>query len=276
MFKYNNNNMNKEFLKTEKTLVILLGNARGGEQAWESMFNHLIEPYNADLALCFGKSNDHSSILYKNAKYIWEIDEYENWRQYYEINFPSGKWENLFLKNTHESFAGGIDSHQGSGAVVLAFRHFLINNYEHILKLYDRIILTRSDHLHIKNHPILKNDNIYIVEGEDYGGICDRHHIFPSKYSKVMLGGASYMSSELGYLMLKDKNLNTERFFKYYFQYNLILDKIVRFERTFFCVARTDEQTRGSKGFLYIPGFTEIKAKYLDEYHMAMLNLVKK
>ena len=38
-----------------KTLVILLGTARGGEETWNSMYENLIEPYSADLALLFEK-----------------------------------------------------------------------------------------------------------------------------------------------------------------------------------------------------------------------------
>jgi len=28
----------------EKTLVILIGNARGGEETWETMYKHLLKP----------------------------------------------------------------------------------------------------------------------------------------------------------------------------------------------------------------------------------------
>ncbi|NBV93742.1 MAG: hypothetical protein EBT29_04670, partial [Proteobacteria bacterium] len=48
-----------------KTLVIIVGNARGGEEAWNSMYKYLLEPFSADLCLLFGKTNDHSSSLYK-------------------------------------------------------------------------------------------------------------------------------------------------------------------------------------------------------------------
>ena len=51
-----------------KTLVILLGTARGGEETWKSMYKYLIEPYSADLALLFGKNLDKSSSLYQKAR----------------------------------------------------------------------------------------------------------------------------------------------------------------------------------------------------------------
>ena len=40
-----------------KTLVILIGSARGGEETWHSMYKYLLEPLSADLALLFGKSS---------------------------------------------------------------------------------------------------------------------------------------------------------------------------------------------------------------------------
>jgi hypothetical protein len=42
----------------EKTLVILIGNARGGEQTWKTLYDNLIDVYGADLLLCFGKTNN--------------------------------------------------------------------------------------------------------------------------------------------------------------------------------------------------------------------------
>ena len=59
----------------EKTLTILIGNARGGEKAWNSMYENLLNPYESDLALCFGEVKDKSSSLYKRSKYVWEFSE---------------------------------------------------------------------------------------------------------------------------------------------------------------------------------------------------------
>ena len=87
--------MNKNIHKNIKTLVILIGNARGGEETWQSMYKYLLDPFSADLALLFGKTNNKSSSLYKKAKYLWEIEEYSNWRKYYENN-AEGNWNNFF------------------------------------------------------------------------------------------------------------------------------------------------------------------------------------
>ena len=57
-----------------KTLVILLGSARGGEETWSSFYKYLLNPLSADLALLFGNTDNKTSSLYSIAIYVWEID----------------------------------------------------------------------------------------------------------------------------------------------------------------------------------------------------------
>ena len=59
---------------SEKTLIVLIGNARGGEKTWETLYNNLVDVYNADLLLCFGRTNNTNNSLYKKAKYIIELE----------------------------------------------------------------------------------------------------------------------------------------------------------------------------------------------------------
>ena len=54
-----------------KTLVILIGSARGGEETWHSMYKYLLEPLSADLALLFGKSSNKSSSLYMYSDMLY-------------------------------------------------------------------------------------------------------------------------------------------------------------------------------------------------------------
>jgi hypothetical protein len=162
----------------EKTLVILIGNARGGEETWNTMYENLLKPYKADLALCFGESKNKSASLYNKAKFIWEIPEYQNWRDYYDKNFDRS-WDGFMNQHKFKnaSLMGGIDKYHGSGAIIFAFRHFILKNKINVINTYNRIILTRSDFYYIDKHPLLKLGNLYAVEGEGYGGISDRHFI---------------------------------------------------------------------------------------------------
>ena len=56
-----------------KTLLILIGNERGGEDTWETLYLNLVDPLNADMGL-FGTFNKNTSLYYK-AKYIWNFDD---------------------------------------------------------------------------------------------------------------------------------------------------------------------------------------------------------
>ena len=264
----------------EKTLVILIGNARGGEETWQSMYKNLLKPFDADLALCFGESKEKSASLYKKAKFIWEIPEYGNWRDFYVTNFKPN-WD--FFLNRHKfnnaSLMGGIDDYNGSGAIIFAFRHYLLINKMSILNQYDRIILTRSDFYYIDEHPYLPLGNLYAVEGEEYGGVSDRHFIFDSKMSNQVLGVLNFLCSEENFNFLskyQENSINPETALLLFFKYNKIYDLLKFHKRVQFTVAVEGDNTRWRKPSNYIPGLNNIKYKYISEYEVAIINLIKK
>jgi len=267
--------VSKNIQKNIKTLVILIGNARGGEETWQSMYKYLLDPFSADLALLFGKNNNRSSSLYQRAKYLWELEEYKNWREYYEKNI-TGCWYEIFKNHetSIEGLGGGVDNFKGSGAILLAFRHFLKKNYKEELLKYNRIILTRSDYFYIDYHPAIPNDFFYISEGEDYGGISDRHHVFPSNMIDQVLGVVEFLSSESNYNYLTNVNkpLNFERLLFLFYKKNDVYKYIKRIKRVQFTVALNDDPTRTRKGRGYIFGNRNIQVKYHKEYYMALKN----
>jgi hypothetical protein len=247
----------------EKTLVILLGNARGGEPTWQTMYEHLLNVYNADLALLFGEKEDRIESLYSKAKYIWELKEYSDWYDYYN-EFCDGEWLAFYEKNKNHGTGGGIKDFIGSGAIIFAFRHYLKNNFKHIADQYNRIILTRSDYFYIDNHPILPNDKVYILEGEEYGGITDRHHIFPSSLWNEVLGVVEFLSSNPNVIG------NPETVLKHMFMHsNINYDYCKRVQ---FTVALPSDSTRWCKANGTLPENPELLIKYRSEYDMALRN----
>ena len=254
-----------------KTLVILIGSARGGEETWHTMYKYLLKPLSADLALLFGKTKNKSSSLYSNAKFIWEIEEYADWWDYYKKYF-SNRIYNIYEQNEIEGLGGGIKDFRGSGAIIFALRHFLKNNYKNELLNYDRIILTRSDFYYIDFHPKLKNDFFYITEGEKYGGVSDRHHIFPSRMLNDILGINEYLDNQMNYNFLISKNLNPERALLEYFKNSGILTNIRFCKRVQFIVAKKNESKRWSytKGYKFKSNTLLIK--YQKEYYTALKN----
>ena len=254
-----------------KTLIILLGSARGGEETWKSMYKYLLEPLSADLALLFGKTSDKKASLYKKAKFIWEIEEYSDWWDYYRKYF-SNRIYNIYKHNEIEGLGGGIGKFKGSGAIIFALRHFLKNNFKNVLLNYDRIILTRSDFYYIDFHPNLKNDAFYILEGEGYGGVTDRHHIFPSSMTDKILGINEFLDKKENYKYLLKKNLNPERALTEYYKNINIFAQIKFCKRVQFIVAKRNESKRWSytKGYKF--NSNTLLIKYQKEYYTALKN----
>ena len=69
-----------------RTLVVLLGNARGGEETWESLYTNLLDPQSADLALAFGDTASGARgqplaglSLGARAKHVWFLHEPSDW-----------------------------------------------------------------------------------------------------------------------------------------------------------------------------------------------------
>jgi hypothetical protein len=76
-------------VKSNRTLVIIMGTLRGGETSWSSMYKHLLEPNSADLALLVPMNTSRSSSLFNRAKFVWEHAEYADWGVAIE-NFING------------------------------------------------------------------------------------------------------------------------------------------------------------------------------------------
>jgi hypothetical protein len=260
-----------------ENLVILIGNARGGEETWNTMYSNLLEPLKCNLALCFGESKDKSSSLYSKAKYIWELPEYSNWSDYYQDKYHNN-WKLSFLTGSDTGLAGGLDNHPGSGAIIFAFRDWLKQNVKNELKKYKKIILSRSDFYYIDTHPNIDEADLMVVEGEDWGGITDRHYVFSSNLIDQILGVVDFMDSNDGYNILRNQSPpNPERvLFSYYNHINLI-KKIKRIKRVQFTVGLKTDNTRWAKASVPFSSCKngDLFLKYVDEYKVALQNLVK-
>lgn len=259
----------------EKTLTILIGNPRGGEKSWNSMYKNLLEPYGSDLALCFGVREDKNISLYDKAKYVWEVPEYENWREYYS-SVCNGYWEQSFSLGKNDGLMGGIDDNIGSGSIIFAFRHFIKNNKKQILNEYDRIILTRSDFYYAHEQQLLSNKYFWIVDGEDYHGVGDRMHIFPSTMIDSVLGIVEYMDSETGYneiLNHKGPHRNPESLLRLYFESSGSLKNLRRFPRVNYTVSTGSDTTRWSEGKMQDPNNPDLSIKYPSEYINCINNI---
>lgn len=273
--------------KKENTLIILIGTPRGNEMIWKSMYDHLMTPYNADLALCFEYQEDKSSSLYNIAKYVWEVPKYDDWEQYYVDNQIPGTWKEFFEWAARDPNCAGVSGigaskGNGSGAILLAFRHYLLKNHIDTIEKYDRIILTRSDYFYCFDHPILDNEHYWIPEGETYGGIIDRFQQFPSKYANEALSVINYIGSQECWdtFVTKMALVNIERVIANHFHMIGFIDKVKTFKRSnFLAISENDDSTGISGQFYYrggewnISSMPNIKIKYIDEWNRVTENI---
>jgi hypothetical protein len=89
-----------------------------------------------------------------------------------------------------------------------------------LLKKYDRFVVTRSDHYYLCEHNLTALDPsmVWVPEGEDYGGITDRHVVAPAeKILQVLdilpplLRHPSEFLKFLGDMYNETKNTNAEK-----------------------------------------------------------------
>jgi len=184
----------------QKTLVIILGQARADKLTWTSFKTHVLDQLNADLALCIGESsnNNSSNFYWDYAKYKWIVPEYEDFgdgfdqiqlERYVHIT----KWRKIL--QVRSQWLGGIKGkgeHPGSAGILIYFRAKL---YDFLLKekisdQYDRFIITRSDFIWEVPHPTverLQPNFIWIPYGEFYGGVTDRHAVLSKQNLEAYL-----------------------------------------------------------------------------------------
>ena len=69
-----------------RSLVIIMGNFREGEKAWQTLYTNVLDENNADLALMIGEESPNATqslypnnTLSKRARHVWTFPEYGDW-----------------------------------------------------------------------------------------------------------------------------------------------------------------------------------------------------
>jgi len=166
-----------------KTLVVLIGQARGGRPAWSSLKANVLDTLHADLATFF-TPDIPAPELQAMAKYTWNLKETDDWGSYFDemvaTTCPSVNWRK-HLCPIQGIMLGGVaqcGDNAGSGGIQLAFRWALHQKLSRLglWNEYQHFILSRSDHIYLCPHPpiSLAANEIGVPEGEGYGGITDR------------------------------------------------------------------------------------------------------
>lgn len=230
----------------QKILVILIGPMRGGPLAWNSLAQHVVRHLSADLAIA-----SHDPIpeqLVPLVRYIWPIPEYSDYAQPLEAAGCGSQWRELCALQSN--VMGGIpycgqNNGKGSGAMMQAsmlhvFHHLTSNN---LANQYTHFVLTRADHVYGCPHPF-PSDLVLIPEGEDYGGVTDRHFVAPREQFLKALNVSTILCNAASYASRNPENVET--LFALFFS-DLGL-QIERFSRNMFLIRTQTDATRWSKG----------------------------
>ena len=248
-----------------KYLVILAGSPRGGERTWSSLDKYVLKHLNADLAICTDV-DIKSSYLINLAKHVWMTEKYDDFSEYYKKNF-SGNWEEYFKLG----FDTGL---YNSGMIHFAFKDIVRNTYSHVIQEYDYIIYSRFDQFYTDYHPKLSGNNIWIPEGEDYFGICDRHAVFPSEFANDFLNICGFINSKVA-LKYDSSYLNCETTFFNQLQENNQINTVKRYDRCQFTSAVEGEKTNWRIPIMRVYGISKLYMKYPNEFMLSVKNLLR-
>jgi len=244
-----------------KTLVCIIAQTRSHEVTWDNLKKNVLDELGADLALCIGINKDYNyeNPFWKNAKYKWSTDEvgddyapaFDHAQEILMGNLKKDVDWRLLL-NVKDFWLGGIKGYTlkeynkskenfnwtkervGSSSILIYYRWLLLQKLKenNLIDKYDKFIITRSDFFWPIKHPpieIFNDENIYIPDGEGYGGYTDRYVILSKTYIEKYLSIINPIVCEpqkLFKLMKYRSNWNLERYLKLYFQFNNLSKKI--------------------------------------------------
>ena len=287
--------LSKSSALPNRTLVILMGDLRGGEQAWETLYKNVLDPNSANLALVIGKERKYAiypnSTLFKRAIHTWTFPEYGDWADALDmINGTHWRKTHLpeFHRNKNMSFEsglyGGIKGFKGSGMIIFMIRWFLSQRVleNDIISKYDTFVLTRADHYYQCQHNFtelnLADNTMYVPTGEGWGGITDRHLVV-SKENLLDSIDIVPMLLEMNFNQFlftdngKPLTPNPEKVLKMVWKAKGL--HVKTFPRVMFTCATKFDTTRWQKAKENVPGVPGLMKKYVEEYKSTQKNCRK-
>jgi hypothetical protein len=178
----------------EKVLVCVLASTRAHQVTFPSFKRQVLDELNGDLALALliDEKYDYANPFWQHAKYRWTapifsdigdaFDLAQRWLcQQHKVEAPN--WRSMLrLKGMWQGGIRSPDPQPGVSSILPFCRWLLLNGLQQdeILDRYDRFVITRSDFVWSCPHPplsILDRDAIWLPDGEDWGGLNDRHFV---------------------------------------------------------------------------------------------------
>jgi hypothetical protein len=283
----------------KSTLVVVLPETRSFELTFDSFRKNLLEVVDGDLCLCV--KNDPREVLdnpfYQHAKHTFVYPEPLDWldetRWGDAFDYAQGvegvseDWRKLLT--IENLWLGRGRTEDGvlkcfSPTITIFFRWFLREKLlaEGLLEKYEWFVITRSDFLYRIPHiplTMLDPNYVWIPDGEDYGGLTDRHMVVSRKFLEKALSAADPIirsPDELYEQMRGKSDWNVEMYLQLALGKVGLLAFVKRFPYTMYTVRDDSTHTSWSKGIKNRKdGYL---VKYLSEYnnyYMASLYIKK-
>jgi hypothetical protein len=198
-----------------------------------------------------------NASLLSRAKFVFTFPEYgDDWSEALRIIDPDGQERIAPLLANTSTVLGGVPYRRwhGSGAISFWIRWFLSQQLlkvkHNLTTIFDRFVITRTEHCYMCPHDFSKLDPQYLwlADGQDFGGITDRHLIVPSQYVLTALDILpTFFRNASDYPMVSDEWYNPEQLLLDRWKQEGLAQLVRRFPRMMFtCGNRTidDSTTR--------------------------------
>ena len=267
-----------------RTLVITLGQLRAHHLSWLNFKENLLDQIQADLAVCapLDGSFDVTSPFYLNARYRWLVPDVPDFAvvfdQIQRVLGANEDWR--VLCDVPGAWLGRIaqSGQPTATSILFVLRWFMLNNIQaaRLTEIYDRFIITRTDFFYLSPHPplvMLDPNCLWIPDGEDHGGFCDRHLVVSAgdlAASCGLIDDLLLHPDQLRAEMLKyNYYWNIESFLGFHFRRKGLMDRVRRFPYVMFLVRGSDEPTLWTAE-AFASG-TGVSVKYPNELYNALL-----
>ena len=270
-----------------RLLVCLLGSLRGSEQTWSTLIDRVLRPNAADLVLMLGVADGTTrrrTLLHKVAIRAWQIRDRsdESWGAYLDaIAWSTGAPNATAWRHDLGRIRVGSDSWMSplflgpwrwSATINLILRWELKQRLladRALLDGYERFMITRSDQFFYCPPALglLSGSLLWVPEGEDYGGLCDRLLLCSRVH---VLEALSIIDGFVVTPSHYPAHLNPERFFRLRLEHMQLWPLVRRFRRVMLTVTARGDATRTRRPAMApLTANSSLSAKYPRELALA-------
>jgi hypothetical protein len=273
----------------ERVLVCLLASTRAHKLTFPSFKRRLLDELNGDLALAIliDEKYEYTNPFWQHAKYRWTAPIFRDYGKAFDLaqswlcqqhKIPAADWRIMLqIKGIWQGGIQSLDPQPSSSSVLLFCRWLLLNGLQQdqLLDRYDRFVITRPDFVWLCPHPplsILDRDAIWLPEGEDYGGLNDRHLVVSRTDVENCLNlieGILLNPTQLYEEMKNQPGYNDERIFAHHLKGKELVHKVKRFPYVMYSAREMDDESPTWSYGRYEPTVRHY-VKYEHEYRTAV------